>query len=323
MSWVRYDDEFNYNRKITMLKGEGMAGLAAIGLHLCLNAHARHQGTGGRIEAGEINVIAGGPHGRKLARLLVSVGMLDEIDGGAVAIHDCADYGSPDDPAGDVSADEKRRSLSMKRAAAGRIGGSNSASKRQANREQPAKQPSTPVPVPVPNEQVPPPPTVSSGPAPVVVEPSIKNTIVLTAAGMLADREPAGKITSRSAWVHSVAQRLLRDHGAWIDAQPLDVEGPTFIAVQLANRASGADPTGEHEKQAASGAGYGAAVLQAQHEGDMLDRDAFLREIEDRPQVWRDAAVVAYDAARAALPAVEAEVPREAQIIQLELRRQQ
>ena len=309
MSWVRYDDELNYNRKITMLKGESMAGVAAIGLHLCLTAHARHQGTGGRIELGEINVIAGGSYGRRLVKMLLAVGMLDQLDDGAVAIHDCADYGSPDDPAGDVSAEDKRRSLSMKRAEAGRLGGKQRASNAQANSEATGQHRPTPVPVPVPRVTDTAPPPVSTVPAVGGVEPSIVNQIVLAAAGMLADKEPAGKITSRGAWTHSVAQRLLRDHRDWLTEFECMIPATLNVdscAAELVRRAGGDSPD-QSDALAKAGAVYGASVAEAQTEGEIIDANAFEDEIANRPQVWRDAARVAYHATLGTQP-VDAEI---------------
>lgn len=45
-----------------------------------------------------------------------------------------------------------------------------------------------------------------------------------------------------------------------------------------------------------SGAGYGRAVAEAQIDNELVDAAAFEAEIADRPQVWRDAALVAYRA---------------------------
>lgn len=328
MAFLLIDDKFHANPKIIA------AGNPAVGLFVRLLAWSADNLTDGYLPEAVARQYG---TKREIDALLFArrtpagCGLIEETPGGFI-IPDYLDF----NPSG-AAVRERRTELSQARARAGRAGGIASGSTRraegkpersnaEANREAESKRNEAPIPIPIPipNEQVSTPPPVSTTQAPVVVEPSIKNTIVLATATRLADKEPAGKITSRSAWVHSVAQRLLRDHGDWIDEQ---LAGQPFAdplphVTALLARASGADPDAD-EKQAASGTGYGRSVLQAQVEGDMLDRDSFLREIEDRPQGWRDAAVVAYDASRAALlTETSVEVPS-AQIIHFEQRRQQ
>ena len=318
MGWARYDDELNYNRKIVALKAEGTAGIAAIGLHLLLNTHARNQGTGGRIGRREVNVIAGGTHGTKLARLLEAVGMLD-ADGDGWQIHDCAEYGDPDDPAGEVSAAEKRRQLGVKRAEAGRRGGQAKASKSVANGvangEQGGWQSSTPVPVPVPDTTTSlPPPPVSDLSADGGGGPSRRSQIVLAAAEILLG-QTAGQISNPVGWVHTVAQRLQREHADWLttDDGYAPVADRATMLVRRDGQCAEPEPVDQSAAEQASGASYGTAVAQAQLEGDMLDRAAFLAELEGRPEGWTAAAVGAYDATLDALPPAPSNV--------LELRR--
>lgn len=303
MSWVRYDDELNINKKIVALKAEGITGFAALGLHLMLNAYARHNGLGGQIAKREVPVIAGKSDANKLARLLCAVGMLDD-NGDCWGIHDGDEYGAPDDPAGDVSAAEKRRQISMKRAEAGRQGGLAKAGKRVANAKQDTLQTSTPVPVPVP-ERTPPPTQLQAEPDSRLGGgglPTWRNTVALTAANMLADKERPGTIANRAGWTFKVAQRLLAEHAGWIDHTPYGTAETAAEGLLAHIYASNAPKPTSDDEYSKAGAGYGRAVAQAQVEGDMVDRDSFLGEIDGRPEAWKAAATVAYDEALSALP---------------------
>lgn len=122
MSWARYDDEFPMNRKVGQLIAKGQPGIAAIGLHLLANTWARHNGTAGVIEPHVPNVIAG-PGGKRLAAILVEVGMFDARQEGGWTIHDFAEYHDPTDPDPNRSAVDRKKELSLKRAEAGRRGG--------------------------------------------------------------------------------------------------------------------------------------------------------------------------------------------------------
>lgn len=132
MTWARYDDEFPMNRKVGKLVAQGVAGVAAIGLHLLANTYARHNGTSGRIED-HVPQLLCGSQGRKLARLLTEAGMFDPHPSGGWTIHDYAEFHDPNDPEPNRSAAERKRVLSEKRADAGRLGGLAKAGKRSSN----------------------------------------------------------------------------------------------------------------------------------------------------------------------------------------------
>jgi hypothetical protein len=75
-----------------------------------------------------------------------------------------------------------------------------------------------------------------------------------------------------------------------------------------------AEPMSEAALEAAqvmSGAGYGRAVAEAQIDNELVDAAAFEAEIADRPQVWRDAALVAYRASVHAVPSNVVELRRQ------------
>ena len=317
MGWVRYDDEVNFNRKVVALKAEGRDGIAAFGLHVLLNAHARYQGTGGMIGKREVNVIAGSSVGNRLVKLLVSVGMVDD-HGDRWGIHDCQDYGDPNDPAGNISTAEKRRSLAEKRAAAGSKGGSNKASKRLANGEQQGEhhplQTSTPVPVPVPDrESNQPPPVSAPDPDGGGGGVSFRNQVMLAAAAVLAEKQPAGTITNHAGWITKVARRLLEEHGPKLAGYD-DVAQATNYVLHLDAGANTPHPVTAVERDyqhKVSGAGYGRAVAEAQIDNELVDAAAFEAEIADRPQVWRDAALVAYRASVHEVPSNVVELRRQ------------
>lgn len=176
MSWARYDDEFPMNRKVGSLIGKGQAGIAAIGAHVLLNTYSRHNGLAGRIEPHVPGLVCGGSVGKRLAKLLEEVGMLDAHPDGGWTIHDYAEFHDPNDPNPDRSAADRKKELSEKRAEAGRKGGqqkaanagkqtaskardllddlpgdlpADSASKSVANTQANVLQTPTPVPVPI------------------------------------------------------------------------------------------------------------------------------------------------------------------------------
>lgn len=168
MAWARYDDMLPMNRKwVTGLRPLGQRGAAALGLHLLCNAWSRHNGTGGRIDTGALEMLIG-REGVKLAALLVQVGMFD-ADGDGWRIHDFADFSDPNDPDPNRSAGERRKELIEKRREAGRLGGlaprKQTGSKANDLLEANGKQVLSPVPVPVPEPVIPqvatqlPPPT--------------------------------------------------------------------------------------------------------------------------------------------------------------------
>jgi|GEM_PF-3504160 len=135
--------------------------------------------------------------------------------------------------------------------------------------------------------------------------PSRRSQIVLAAAEILLG-QTAGQITNPVGWVHTVAQRLQREHSDWLDevvtAGNLTIsQAGAYLARRDGQRAE-PEPVDQSAAEQASGAGYGQAVAQAQIEGEMLDRDAFLAELQGRPEGWTSAAVGAYDATLAALP---------------------
>ncbi len=157
MAWARYDDMLPMNRKwVTGLRPMGTRGAAALGLHLLANAWSRHNGTGGRIDTGALEMLVG-REGVKLAALLVQVGMFD-LDGNGWRIHDFADFSDPNDPEPNRSAGERRKELIEKRREAGRLGGlaprkqtgSNANDLLPSKREANGKQVLSPVPVPDP-----------------------------------------------------------------------------------------------------------------------------------------------------------------------------
>lgn len=159
MSWARYDDQLPMNKKWAKLRGKGVNGAAALGLHLLANTYCRHNGTGGLVEPHVVEMLVG-KDGIKLAGLLVEVGMFDVCEGGWT-IHDYAEFHDPNDPDPDRSAAQRQKELSAKRAESGQKGGRVSASNRQAkskgasilleaNREANGEQTSTPDPVPDP-----------------------------------------------------------------------------------------------------------------------------------------------------------------------------
>jgi hypothetical protein len=128
MAWARYDDEFSLNRKVGRLVAQGQAGVAALGLHLLANTYSRHNGTGGVIEAHVPRLLCG-PGGSKLARMLADVGMFDPREEGGWTVHDYDEFHDPSDPDPNRSAADRKKELSEKRAAAGRLGGQAKAAK--------------------------------------------------------------------------------------------------------------------------------------------------------------------------------------------------
>jgi hypothetical protein len=128
VTWARYDDEFSLNRKVGQLVAQGVNGVAAIGLHLLANTYSRHNGTGGVIEPHVPRLLCG-PGGTKLARMLAEVGMFDPRDEGGWTVHDYDEFHDPSDPNPNRSAAERKKELSEKRAAAGRLGGQAKAAK--------------------------------------------------------------------------------------------------------------------------------------------------------------------------------------------------
>ena len=122
--------------------------------------------------------------------------------------------------------------------------------------------------------------------------------------------QTAGQITNPVGWTHTVAQRLQREHPDWLDKATntcfdescLTVAEAAEMLVRRDARRAEPELVDQSAAEAESGARYGRAVAQAQHEGEMLHRQAFLDEIEGQPEGWTAAAVVAYDATCAALP---------------------
>lgn len=152
MSWARYDDELPMNRKVGELLSVGAPGCAALGLHVLANTWSRHNGTAGAIPAHQAGLLVGDAKlGRKLAGLLVSVGMFDVLDCGWM-IHDFHDYSDPNDDG--RSAADRKADISAKRTVAGRKGGLAKAGKAGSKEEALLEQTSGPEPVPAPRVPV-------------------------------------------------------------------------------------------------------------------------------------------------------------------------
>lgn len=149
MSWARYDDELSINQKVGKLRALGVNGIAALGLHLLANTYCRHNGTKGIVEAHVPEMLAG-RQGVKLAGILVTVGMFHLGSDGGWVINSYAEYHDPNDLEPDKSAADRKRELSEKRAAAGRLGGQAKASNAPSKTVALPQQTSSPVPDPVP-----------------------------------------------------------------------------------------------------------------------------------------------------------------------------
>lgn len=152
MAWARYDDELAYNKKIARLRTKGQAGIAAIGLHLLCNTWARHEGTGGLIEAHIPGQLVGDNRlGKKLADLLEWAEMFDLADAGW-SLRNFDEFSDPKDDGRPAS--EKKRDRRAVAQANGSKGGkakaANTASKATDLLEGSLEQISTPVPDPVP-----------------------------------------------------------------------------------------------------------------------------------------------------------------------------
>jgi hypothetical protein len=281
MAWVRLDDAFPEHPKVIEVGGD------AAWLHVCALAYCNRNLTDGKITEGALPRLSDRRHPAKLARLLVAVGLWDETDGGWV-IHDYLDF-QP----------SKAKVDAERRAARERMANN----RNRSNNVRPNIDRSSPYPDPDPTRsrpvevQVPAPPPVSTPSADTGGGGSWINQVVLAAAEHLYTYERAGTVGNRAGWVHRVAQRLLAEHGAWLNLLP-DGMGVDVAANELSGRDRGWNGTAPAAKEADdrnAGAGYGRAVAIAHVEDGMVDRDSFLSELDGRPVVWVEAAVAAYD----------------------------
>lgn len=208
MTWARYDDNLPMNKKWLRLRAEGVSGVAALGLHLIANTYARHNGTGGHIEA-HIPEMLVGKDARKLVALLVLVGMFDAQADGSWLIHDYAEYHDPADRQPDRSADERRRELSARRAEAGRQGGLAKAGK--APSKSLAMPEQTPSPVPVPEPYVSStdtyPPTECAGAG----DNSTRRQAIAHAYGRIAVEQGGTSVKNADAYAAKARSRALAD----------------------------------------------------------------------------------------------------------------
>lgn len=210
MTWARYDDNLPMNKKWLRLRAEGVSGVAALGLHLIANTYARHNGTGGHIEA-HIPEMLVGRDARKLVALLVLVGMFDAQADGSWLIHDYAEYHDPADRQPDRSADERRRELSARRADAGRQGGLAKAGKAPSKSLAMPEQTPSPVPVPVPEPYVSSTHTYLSTECAGGVDNSNRHEAIAVAYGRIAVDMAATKITHADKYAGTARQRALAD----------------------------------------------------------------------------------------------------------------
>ena len=310
MPFVLMDDKFHSNPKVIA------AGNAAVGLYARLLSWSSDNGTDGYVP----EAVARQYGTRREILALVEArrtpdgsGLLDETYGGFL-IPDFLDH----NPSA-AQVRERRAEKSQVKARAGQAGGVASGESRRAKAKQirskdeaDGQRNEAPHPHPHPVETSNQPPPVSEHPAVGGGGVSRRSQIVFAAAEILLG-QTAGQISNPVGWTHTVAQRLQREHSAWLDevvaAGNLTVsQAGAYLARRDLHRAE-PEPVDQSAAEAESGAKYGAAVAWAQHDGDMLHRQAFLDEIEGRPEGWTAAAVVAYDATCAALPpAVESNV---------------
>jgi len=232
MSWARYDDNLPMNKKWLRLRAEGVSGVAALGLHLIANTYARHNGTGGHIEA-HIPEMLVGKDARKLVALLVLVGMFDAQADGSWLIHDYAEYHDPADRQPDRSTDERRRELSARRADAGRQGALAKAGKAPSKSLAMPEQTPSPVPVPVPEPYVSStdtyPPTDCRG----GVDNSPRRQAIATAYGRIAVEQGGPTVKSPDAYAAKARQRALADSELVRLAELFPTAPPDVIAAAM------------------------------------------------------------------------------------------
>lgn len=126
MSWVRYDDGFHDHAKVAHVRAECPEALA---LHILANTWTSSRtDRPGFVPATIPTVLVGKAKGRKWAAVLVAAGLWDEVEGGW-EFHNYGTYRAP--TARQTPGTPEL--LSEKRALAGRRGGQQTASKRQAN----------------------------------------------------------------------------------------------------------------------------------------------------------------------------------------------
>lgn len=207
------------NRKVGRLIACGQSGVAALGLHLLCNTYARHNGTGGVIEAHVPQLLIGAT-GRKLADLLAVEGMFDVHPDGWM-IHDYAEFHDPNDPDPDRSAADRKRELSDKRREAGRKGGqakaSNAASKPVAELQQ------TSTPDPVPNTAS---STTSHHRSHGVDDDDFAATVTL-----IVDARCQGRtLRSPEGYRFTVARDVEAKNGAWIREKLASGHSPATVA---------------------------------------------------------------------------------------------
>lgn len=144
MTWLKLDDGFARHRKIAPLSDR------AFRLHVTVMLECASQLTDGKMPKNLIDTLPKAPRGRALKSTIIELmesGVWEDC-GEEVLVHDYLDF--------NPSAEEAKQ-LKDKRAAAGRAGGKQSGSKRQAKSKQVLEQSgskteaeSNPVPVPVP-----------------------------------------------------------------------------------------------------------------------------------------------------------------------------
>lgn len=151
MAWVRYDDQFPYNPKVTAVIAEDPG---ALGLHVLANTWTNGQKRKGHIPAHQPGIlVCDKTQGRAWAELLVKHGLWHQLDDLCPAckdeyaelppdldgfvFHNASEYRAP---GRDRVTPGTSQELSEKRRAAGRKGGQASARKRDEAKQKQAKQ---------------------------------------------------------------------------------------------------------------------------------------------------------------------------------------
>lgn len=130
MAWVKIDDQAPRNKKLLT------AGPAAAWMWVCGIAHCQAHLSEGFIAEIAIPMIgvAGAGRSRKLAEVLVGVGLFERVDGGYL-VHDYLDFNETRE-----EAVARKTTLAAKRAASGRAGGLKSGEARREANEAKTKQ---------------------------------------------------------------------------------------------------------------------------------------------------------------------------------------